>query len=224
MDDTILVMRLRALLNVVILSGGALLSGCKQKPAPPFTFDVLVESDPGEPLAGASVSIDGKEFAVTRADGKIRLEIMGNEGETRELAVKCPEGHEQPKPVTLSLRRLVGNVPEHKIGCAPLLRKLVIAVRAENGVGLPVKFLGQEQARTDGSGAAHVVVMGRPGEQIEVLIDASDAKEKLIPKQESRPFVIQPRDDIVYFDRSFTIERKPPPRRIGPVKVGPRRI
>mgnify|MGYP006890139118 CR=1 FL=1 len=199
-------------------------SGCKQKPAPPFTFDILVESDPGEPLAGASVAIDNKEFAVTRADGKIRLEIMGNEGETRELAVKCPEGHEQPKAVTLSLRRLVGNVPEHKIGCAPLLRKLVIAVRAENGIGLPVKFLGQEQARTDGSGAAHVVVMGRPGEQIEVLIDASDAKEKLIPKQESRPFVIQPHDDIVYFDRSFAIERKPLPRRIGPVKVGPRRI
>ena len=203
------------------------LFGCsafKVKPAPPFTFDVLVESDPGEPLAGASIAVDGKEFAITKADGRIRLEIMGLEGETRELMVKCPDGHEQPKAVSLSLRRLVGNVPEHKIGCAPLLRKLVIAVRAENGSGLPVKFLGQEQARTDASGAAHVVIMGRPGEQVEVTIDAGSVNSKLIPATESRPFVIPVKDDIAFFDKTFTTERKQAPIYRRPVKLGPRRI
>ncbi len=214
-------------LSAGVLGGfAALLFGCsafKAKPAPPFTFDVVVESDPGEPLAGASISVDGKEFAVTRADGRIRLELMGLEGESRELAVKCPEGHEQPKAVSLSLRRLVGNVPEHKVGCAPLLRKLVIAVRAEGGGGLPVKFLDQEQARTDVSGAAHVIIMGRPGEQIEVTIDAGSVNSKLIPARDSRIFVVPPRDDIAFYDKTFTIERKRPVYH-APVKLGPRKI
>ena len=49
-----------------------------------------------------------------------------------------------PLAITLRTRAEEGRRPEVRVRCAPLVRSVVGAVRAENGPNLPVKYLGKE--------------------------------------------------------------------------------
>lgn len=218
-------MGIRVALAVVV--AGLSSVGCKQSMVvPPPVFEVLVkvESDPNRPVERAAISHQDRELASTGADGRARVSLHGRDGEVAELRVRCPPTHEQPKPIPVSLRRFEGGkVSEYSVRCAPLVRRVVIGVRAENGPNLPVRFLGNVVAVTDASGAAHFALDVKPGETFEVALE-TDSLPKLLPHNPTRAFVMPARDEVLLFSQTFSSEKKRPTYRAAPRSSGPKRM
>ena len=204
-------------------------SACTASASPKYEFLVRVESDKDVPLAGAQLSRHGQALGTSDKKGVIALSIAGLAGETVELETTCPPGHRAPdQPLAVTLRSLAeeGRRPEYRVSCAPLVRSLVVAIRAENGPNLPVKYLGKEIARTDQAGAAHALLRVSPGETVTLTLDTSgEAGARLSPKNPELKLTAQERDDVVLFDQTFTreVESKPRARRAakgtGPIKL-----
>lgn len=197
---------------VASLSLAALVgAGCEEPPPPtPFPIFVKVESDPGRPIAGAIVSRAGKELGVTGPDGRAMVKMPGVEGEIADIGVTCPEGYAAPKaPLNVRLTHLADKtrVPEYGVACPPNVRRVVIAVRAENGPFLPVNYLGKPITKTDESGAAHFALEVVPGAQFSVMLDTAERKD-LKPPSPTKVFVVAQQDDILLFDQRFEVERK----------------
>jgi hypothetical protein len=201
------------------------LAGCKASASPKYEFLVRVESDPNVPLAGAQLARHGQPLGTSDKKGLIALSIAGVPGETVELDTTCPKGHRAPeRPLAITLRALAeeGKRPEYRVSCAPLVRTLVVAVRAENGPHLPVKYLGKEIARTDDAGAAHALLHVSPGDTLTITLDTSGAEaEHLLPKNPELRLTAQERDDVVLFDQTFTREHERKPKTKHTVSKGP---
>jgi len=210
-----------------------LLSGCATTSAEAgqrFDIDVQVESDPSKPLASVAIMQGSAELGRTAADGSVRVALRGRNGDVVSLRVECPEGYASPdKPLSITLRPLVGPsvVPQYRAQCEPLLRTLVVAVRAKGGADLPVKHLGREIARTDAAGTAHALLKVPPSEQVTLVLDtAAPERDRLRPKSPEYTLVMPARDQVAVFDQSFTelappvVKRKPQaPKTVGPVKI-----
>ena len=141
------------------------------------------------------------------------MRFGGKEGDQVDLTVKCPADYESPSsPVTVSLRRLaVGSRPPlFEARCPPTLRTVVVGIRSDNGVNLPVTVLGRTVARTDASGAAIFMLRVKPSEQVDVGFNTSEkGAEQLRPQNPTMTFVAKDKDDFVVLDQNFTIEKKP---------------
>jgi hypothetical protein len=187
------------------------LVSCQQPPPPaPFQIFVRVDSDPGRPVEGASITHANKVIGTTNAEGRAMLTFPGAEGEIADVLVMCPEGFQSPtKALSLRLTRLADKtkVPEYSVACPPTMRRVVVAVRADNGPNLPVVYLNRAVGRTDGSGAAHFALEVAPGSQFQVQLDTGDRKD-LKPQKPTKAFVVNQQDDILLFDQKFTVERK----------------
>lgn len=197
-------------------------SGCKDldpPPPQPFQLYVRVESDPGRPVDGAVLSRDGKTIATTGADGRATLSLSGAEGAITDVAVRCPDGLQTPvKPLSIRLTRIAdkSKAPEYGIACPPTLRKVVVAIRADNGPNLPVMYLSKSVARTDASGAAHFALDVAPGGQFTVTLNTEESP-KLKPQNPSKPFTVGQLDELVLFEQKFEAEKPrvyvaPPPK------------
>jgi hypothetical protein len=221
---------LRSTRLLVVLTLAA--CGCRAKQPPaPYPFAVRVTGDPGKPLAGAVVSRDKVELARTGEDGVGAFALRGPEGDTVALGVTCPEGFKSPSdPVSVRLRRLSdpGQRTEYDVSCPPTVRKVVIAVRANNGKNLPVVYLGQELARTDAAGAAHVELDAAPDDTIELVLGTNETgNERLKPQNPSAKFVVKNQDEVFVFGTDFVVEapkRAAVPRPKEHVPPGPIRI
>jgi len=192
-----------------------------------YEFVVRAQSDPGEPLAGVVISHAGQVLGTSDGQGRVRLGADGLEGEALSLSIRCPPGHRSPSPLlAVVLRRAVdANVrPEYVATCPPETRTLVVAVRAENGAGLPVRHFGRELGRTDASGAAHVVLEADSEQTVELTLDTSQ-DPRLRPSSPSVRFRVSQRDEVVAFSQRFEIAggaRAPRVRpRRGPVRINP---
>lgn len=195
-----------------------------------FEVDVRVESDPAKPLAAVGIMQGSAELGRTAADGSVRVALRGSNGDVVSLRVACPEGYASPdKPLSITLRTLVGSsvVPQYRAQCEPLVRTLVVAVRAKGRANVPIKHLGREIARTDADGTAHALLKVPPSEQVTLVLDtAAPERERLRPKSPEFTLVMPPRDQVAVFDQTFT-ELPPPaakrkraaPRANGPVKI-----
>lgn len=195
-------------------SGLALLVSCSSldRPAPPpIQVKVTVESDPGRPLAGATVVRDAHDLGVTGGDGSVNVPLRGREGDRVDLMVRCPSAEfAAPRPFQVTLHRTADQkVAEYKVQCAPLLRNVVVAVRAENGANLPVMYLDTPCARTDASGAAHCLVRAAPGQTFTIMISTTAERggENLRPQNPSRSFSVHAQDEVMFFDTKFERER-----------------
>lgn len=206
------------------------LFGCKPVDvSEAFEFAVRVEADPGQPLADVEISVDGVDVAKSPPDGVTTLSAPGRAGEMRQLQVRCPAGFRAPvAPVVVTLRKNLESErrPEYLLRCAPLLRTLVVAVRADNGPNLPVKYLGREVARTDRAGAAHFVLRAAPEDVLEIQLDTT-AHPELRPRQPSARFRVAARDEIFVFNSSLHAEHRAvrAPRALPvdrPVQIGSR--
>src|SRR4051794_35775039 len=96
-----------------------------------YRFSVHISGDPGQPVADASLTFKGKRVAVSDNAGVARLEAHGQEGETVDFGITCPEGYRSPvNPLALRLTHLSegSRTPEYQVTCAPALRDVVIAV------------------------------------------------------------------------------------------------
>ena len=216
---------MRALVIPVALT----VAGCSMfDPAVPPPQEVLirVEADPGKPIKGADLFFNGQKIASTDDTGLGKLRLTGKDGETFDVVVKCPEGYVSPnRAVSVMLRRLAepGKKPEYAALCPPTTRLIVVAVRAEGGPNLPVMYLGREVARTDPSGAAHVLLRLRPDEQFDLLLDTNEkGNERLRPQNPRTAFFVKQKDDVFTFDQKFSLEAirrvpvkgRPPPKRL----------
>jgi len=147
------------------------------------------------------------------------VKIPGIEGETVDLTVKCPPDYvSPPKPISVILRRIAGTkLVEYDATCPPTLRRMVVAIRADNGPNLPVMYLGHELIRTDTTGAATLLFQLRPGEQFELAFDTTEkGNERIRPQNPAQNFVMRSSDDIVMLDQKFTQLPKPT-RYVAPV-------
>jgi hypothetical protein len=198
-------------------------ASCTAAASPQYELFVRVESDPGVPLAGAQVSRHGVPLGTSDKKGVIALSVAGTPGEEVELETTCPAGHAPPNtPLSITLRTLAeeGRRPEYHVSCAPLVRSLVVSVRAQNGPRLPVKYLGKEIARTDNAGAAHALLKVRPGETVTISLDTSAPERSgLMPQNPELKLTAPARDDVVLFDQAFTEAKKA--KREKRVKRGP---
>jgi hypothetical protein len=219
-------------LRVGALSASALAAatGCQMfdpPVPPPQQISIRVEADPGVPVKGADLFFSGEKVSTTNDAGQGKLSLTGRDGETFDVVVKCPEGYASPtKPVTVILKRLADpkKHPEYFATCPPTTRLVVVAVRAEGGPNLPVMHLGREVARTDTSGAAHVLLRLRPDEQFDLSIKTDEpGNERLRPKNPQEAFFMKAKDDVMTFDQKFSLEapprRAPTPGKAGPIKI-----
>lgn len=197
----------------LVVLGVAASSGCKDldpPPPPPFQFYVKVESDPGRPVAGANVArANNKTPTQTGPDGRAMLTITGAEGDVVDVFVKCPETFTSPgNPISVRLTRPAdkSRIPEYSTACPPSLRKVVVAVKAENGAGLPVLYLNKPITRTDPSGAAHFALEVAPGAQFNVTLDTTE-NSKLKPVNPTKPFTVGQSDDILVWEQKFDVEK-----------------
>jgi hypothetical protein len=184
---------------------------------------VRVSSDPGRPVAGASIFEDQLPVARTDDTGAATLELRGTEGDSFQIGVRCPEGFVSPRePTRVVLRTLGGTtrLPEYEIRCPPTERTMVIAVRTSGVPEIPVRYLGRELGRTDASGAAHVQLRAAPGERVELVLDTSELADPWIfPKSPAVQLVVADSDEVISIAQHF--DRDPPPPRKGPAKPGP---
>ncbi|HMJ52557.1 MAG TPA: hypothetical protein VK540_10790 [Polyangiaceae bacterium] len=217
---------LGALLSLALASA----AGCNRaSTAASYDFLIRVSSGPGRPLAGARVLFQGKTVGTSKDGGTVKLSIEGTEGEVFPFTVACPDGYRSPaKPLDVTLRRLAdpGEPPEFSVSCTPLTRSVVVAVRADQGPNLPVVYLGQEVARTDASGAAHVLLTLAPGEEFELMLDTANAAgERLRPQKPTGKFSVKNEDEILTFHVPFAVEvekraaPRPPSRAPGPIRL-----
>jgi hypothetical protein len=213
--------------QLLLLVGSMSAAGCgafDQPPPPaPYKAVVTVTGDPGQPLFGATISSGKSQPIVTGVDGRANVVFNGAEGDVRQITVTCPPGHQQTSaPISIRLTRLVGDaMPSYPVSCPPLRRKVVVAVRAENGPYLPVRYLNQVVATTDAGGAAHFALEIEPG-TFSVQLDTS-GRNDLKPPNPGRILSIGQQDDIVVLDQKFDVIKKyvpPPPPPPRPKKLG----
>jgi len=204
-------------------------AGCKDldpPAAPPFQIFVKVESDPGKPVIGAVVTRANKVLATTGADGRGMLTLLGAEGETTDVNVKCPDAYTSPvKATSLRLTRFAdrSKVPEYGVTCPPMLRRVVVAVKADNGANLPVVYLNRIITRTDISGAAHFALEVAPGAQFQVALDTAE-QPRLKPTSPSKPFMVGQHDDIMVWEQKFDVERVRTPVYVAPKIQIPKKL
>ena len=205
-------MRTVALAIALVLGAVSGTSGCKDldpPPVPPFQIFIRIDSDPGHPVAGATVSRNAKLLATTGLDGRAMLTLAGAEGETTDVSIKCPDAFNSPaKPTSIRLTRFAdkSKIPEYGVTCPPSLRRVVVAVKAENGPNLPVMYLNRMITRTDASGAAHFALEVAPNTQFQVTLDTAE-NTKLKPPSPTKPFTVPQHDDILVFDQKFDVEK-----------------
>jgi hypothetical protein len=201
------------------------------RPGPSASYDLLIRvgAGGGRAVAGARVLFQGKQVGTSKDNGMVKLSIEGTEGEVFPFTIVCPDGYRSPaKPIDVTVRRLANpsEPPEFSVSCTPLTRAVVVAVRADQGPHLPIVYLGQEVARTDASGAAHVLLTLPPGEEFELMLDtANPAGERLRPQKPTGKFSVKNTDEMLTFHVPFTVEvekRVAPraaPRAAGPIRL-----
>lgn len=203
---------MRIFFAAAIALAGLGTSSCKDldpPPPPPFQIFIRIDSDPGRPIAGATVSRNNKPLGTTGPDGRAMLTVVGAEGETTDVTIKCPDAFTSPvKATSIRLTRFAdkSKVPEYTVSCPPMLRRVVVAVKAENGPNLPVVYLNKVITRTDISGAAHFALEIAPNTQFQVMLDTTE-HSKLKPVSPSKPFTAPAHDEILVFDQKFDLEK-----------------
>lgn len=209
--------RVLPVLGLAVLT--AIAAGCTEPPPPePFHIAIKVEGDPGRPVPGATISRSNTLLGTTNAEGRVNLKIGGIAGEFTDVTVTCPEGFQTPlKPLSVKLTRLAdkSKVTEYAVSCPPAMRRVVVAVRAENGPNLPVMYLDRPVTRTDAGGAASFALEVPPGSQFTVALNTIERRD-IKPISPSKLFVVQQEDDVFLFDQKFEVEKPKYVKPVGP--------
>ncbi|APS00519.1 hypothetical protein BCY86_07405 [Pajaroellobacter abortibovis] len=208
------------------------LTGClslEPAPPPPHVIAIYVTSDPGIPVAGADLLLQGKPIAKTDAKGIAKLALRGTEGQNVDIQISCPASFTSPtQPLQITLFRLIDplKIPQYDARCLPRKRTIVVIVRAENGPNLPILHLNREIGRTDTNGVNHVLVRMKPNDEFLLTLSTQEkGNEGLHPQNPKATFRVKDQDDIFVFDVKFTtspaprhhVHRKKAPK--GPIKL-----
>lgn len=207
----------------------AALSACSEE-AGKFPVVISAITDDGKPMPDLMVTIGRSPAGKTDAEGKLKVRVVGKEGQKLTVAVTVPKGYRAATPdSTLVLRRLAGvddgnghALPiEHVVKLSPLEREYAVLVRV--GVaGLPVLTFGTQQAITNDKGVAMFLYRGAPGDELQVKIDTS-AKPDLRPQNPQSNFLLVAKAEAYVVKEKFTVF-KAPVKHHKPVHIGPKRL
>lgn len=206
-----------SLLRIVIVSVGA--CACTPAPRPaPQPVALRVSTNRGAPVAGAEILAGDTVVGRSDAQGAVKVDIGGREGDSFELEVRCPPPLRSPEAkIVIRKLTIAGGDPEHAVKCEETRRTLVVVVRAENGPNLPILHLGKEIGRTDRSGAAHIKLETDIHDRVELTL--STAGEELAhvhPQNPVAAFEPGDTDDVREFAVTFTKDAKRKPPKVVP--------
>lgn len=220
------------------LFGALFVVACGGAAAEPSAYPVVFEaSADGRPLEGVAIVASGASLGTTDAEGRLALELGGNDGERVDVRGACPDGYrdgEDPSP--LVLRRIVIPGTESPrplavaVACEPLERDVVVVVRTPSVAGLPLRIDGREVARTDENGNALFALVAAPRSRLLLELDTS-AMPELVPRSPSVPLTVPETDHVFAVERVFSRPTPEPERRTrhrrrpeagAPECVGPR--
>jgi hypothetical protein len=211
----------RAALTLALLVS---LTGCdkvrgllddQQQPAPVasdvgYPVVVTARRDDQEPVQDVQLLLGTKVLGTTNATGAVQLSLKGDEGDLVSLTAKCPDTYASPeKPIVVGLRRMASGSPPPKftVQCVPLLRSIVVGIRTENGVNLPIRRLNQVVGQTDAQGVAHVLLQAAPRDPVTLTLDTR-GDDTLRPQNPTLTFAAPDRDELVLLEQKFTVKRK----------------
>lgn len=177
-------------------------------------LDFVAESDPGHPLEGVLIALDGTPLGTTDSRGSLRVSIGTKLGERIQLEHDCPPGHRdptQPKMLSLGNYRGIDDVSppimQLAIRCPPTNRLAVIVVRADHREGLAVVLNGRTVAKTNAAGVAHFSTSVPPGTELRVRLDTSEYRH-LVPRNPMRVFTVPDAPEAFVIDQAFqTVKR-----------------
>jgi len=202
----------------VLCAWTLLLAACATHKPQRTSVMVRAEADPGTPLPGVSVLLDGRALGTSDARGALPLALDGQLGEAIRLDVSCPNGHRLASSALRVVLRPVegrdGRPPEYKVSCPPARRWMVVAVRAKNAVNVPLRYLDHIIGRTDRDGIAHGLVALMPGERAKFVLDTSAPEHRYLRPQSPVLQLSAPdRDEVLMLEQPFVLDA---PRRTAP--------
>lgn len=209
---------MRLIVALLLLSPLAEIATCEPSGPPRQEFAVRVRAinPEGDPLPGVVLGVGGSVLGTTGQKGELGLRVFGVEGEQVQLQAACPPGHSGPRENPLvALRRFQSvdpNAPartEITLTCTPAQRVTAVAIRTGQP-SIPVRLRGEELARTNEAGIAHVLLRQEAGSAFQLTLDTAERAE-LRPESPTRMFAIGDRDDFVVWDQAFVLPRPPPP-------------
>ena len=204
--------------SLALLTLGLSACGAKHSEpvSPKYSVEFHMTNDDGQSLAGVEIDVGKNRVGTSDAEGMVKTDLSGAEGQTLPVAVSCPEGFTNPEkltPLRLAHTRRVtldGYQPLHvEATCRRNVRDIVVVVRARGGADLPLQVDGKSAGVTDADGIAHVLVRAdRNTASLKVALDTS-AHQELKPKNPSRTFELAGNDAILVFDQTFVSSPKP---------------
>jgi hypothetical protein len=187
---------------------------------PSFSVTFAAEADEGVALGGVMVRANGNEVGLSDADGLVQTTLRGPEGVGVEITYECPTGHLQPDaPKMLRLHSFRALTEDARIGlhmkldCPPAERTVAFVVHTNGHEGLPVKIDGEEVARTNSAGIAHIVQMTSSAPRVFRMQLDTSANMRMRPANPSTTFQFQGNDDLFVLAQNFEVEAPPTMRR-----------
>jgi hypothetical protein len=198
----------RLLIASIALAGCGLFEDHTPKNETPlFPIMVTIHGDGRQPLAGVEILDQKRVLGKTDAAGRVHLKLQGTEGSTASLTVKCPATFKSPEqPIVVGLRQMSQNSPAPKFEaeCIPLVRTVVVGLRAENGADLNIIRLNQVIGRTDANGVAHMLIQTSPGEQVTLTLNTA-SNPNLRPQSPTLTFMAADRNEMVLLEQKFNV-------------------
>lgn len=174
--------------------------------APSRVLAVSVTDEDGRPLAGRAVELDGLVATTTARDGVARVAVPPAGPPRVRVAVSCPADSRELPPRHVP-RLIEGGTARLELAfrCRPLLRALVVVVRAPGGEGLWLRADGEPLGRVSADGTLHAKVARAPDSELRLLLDTGDLA--LTPPNPVRELRVADRDELVIFDQPLTSAR-----------------
>jgi hypothetical protein len=193
-----------------------------------FPVVITVSTDDGKPFEGVPVTIGKALAGKTDEKGRLRVPLVGKEGQRFKVSVPTPTGFRAEQGDRPLVLRNLGDIEggggrrlpiEHVVRFIPLERQYAVLVRV--GVpGLPVETFGTERAVTNSRGVAMFLYRGAPGDELKVRISTASRPE-LRPQNPSATFMLASRTEAYVVREHFTstaplkpVRRLPKPVRI----------
>lgn len=201
----------------VLLAAHLVACHASSDPEAAVPIEILVESDPGVPLGGAHVTVDGRFAGKSDLNGFLRPSVATQSGATVRIEHDCPDGYLEPDgSKVLRMREYQGlghdGAPALQISlrCKPEKRRAVFVVRARGAARLPVLLDGEPVAQTNRFGVAQFSALGAPGAEYLVKIDTGGSPA-LLPRSPSHLFALSDANEVFVIDQAF--RRETPPKR-----------
>jgi hypothetical protein len=219
----------------VILVALSMLAGCTEggDRAAAVAIEVSVRDDDGALLPGAAILVDGADAGETTGDRVLVTRTREAPGTPVSVSVRCPAGYvaagaESLQLMVRHLRPMGGSAASlsplgARFSCTPLLKEHVLVVRTGGRAALPIRVTGVEVGRTDEVGVSHHLVKGRPGEEVQVVIDTA-AEPRLRPASPQRRLKLPAKESFLVFDQAFDERREPARKARRNRNAGPRRL